>query len=58
MNNAHGLKDHGDKPELQALAREISVARNLVIQARCKDDLPSPEQIAARLQDWAGNDDL
>ena len=33
------FNEYGDKPKLQPLVREISWAKNLVILARCKDDL-------------------
>ena len=34
--------EYRDKPKLQPLVREISWSKNLLVMARCKDDLPSP----------------
>jgi predicted nuclease of restriction endonuclease-like (RecB) superfamily len=103
------FNEYRDKPNLQSPIREMSWSKNLLIMARCKDDLerefylrataricrsktktmveyalrtashalgiatytvtpqlpasyqadlPSPEQIAARLQGWTGRDGL
>ena len=34
--------EYRDKPKLQSLIGEISWSKNLLVMARCKDDLPSP----------------
>lgn len=47
-------QQYAGKPKLQSLIAEISWAKNLLSLARCKDDLPSPEDIAERLKGWAG----
>ena len=46
---------------LRTMTRPLGIATYTVtaqLPASYKNDLPSPEQIAARLQGWAGNDDL
>ncbi len=45
---------------LRTMTRPLGIATYTVspqLPARYQNDLPSPEQIAARLQGWAGNDD-
>lgn len=38
-NKLNFFRDYADKPKLQPLVAEISWAKNLLIMARCKDDL-------------------